>query len=104
MIKELTYTDYANIKAIAEDASTNPELQYSRCYNLTLFYYLVQYKLLKLTAVPHEYEPTVKLLVKNPKSSYIHYINDIKYSKNKYAIAIKNAEIKQLGDDPRCPW
>ena len=93
------------ILQIANSASEmNPSLDVSKCYTCTLLYYLVQLCNFELENVPIEYLETILLLYKNPISSYIHYYNEIFYSNNEYAKAIKKAEIKMLGDDPRCPW
>lgn len=85
-------------------AKSNPNLDYSDCYTITLLYYLTQYERYNVNFMPPKYEKTITLLHKNPTSSYLHYRNNIIYSKDPYAIAIKQAEIDELGGDPRCPW
>lgn len=93
------------IKEITSKAiSLTPNLDFEKCYSITLLYYLAQYCDFDLRAIPPTYLRTVELLYKNPKSSYVHYMGNIMNSKNEYARAIKNAEIQVIGDDPRCPW
>ena len=93
------------IRRIAERCvKDNPELDFSTCYITTLFYYLMEYSNYKIDTIPDEYYETVRALYKNPSCSYLHYWNQITNSNNEYVLAIKKAEIKEIGDDPRCPW
>jgi len=104
-IKALDKDKQRLIKNISLRAfKSDSKLDYSDCYVNTLLYYLTQYEHYDVNLMPPKYEKTVRLLHKNPNSSYMHYRNDIIYSKDPYAIAIKNAEIDELGGDPRCPW
>lgn len=83
----------------------NPSLNRDRCYAITLLYYLTQFCNFDFENIPLEYMESIRLLYKNPKSSYIHYRTEIMYSNDIYAKTIKAAEIKLAGgDDPRCPW
>lgn len=101
----LTKKEQSDIIEIARQATRiNQELDFNKCYVITLSYYLTQLSGYDINYIPPEYEPSVKLLYKNPYSSYIHYRNNILYSKDMYAKTIKEAEIMVLGDDPRCPW
>ena len=93
------------VNKIAErSVKINPSLNFSKSYIITLFYYLMQYSGFKIDTIPNEYQEAVEDLYKNPSSSYIHYYNQIKESKNEYVPYIKKAEIEIIGGDPRCPW
>ena len=101
----LTKEDYNLIKQIAREASEQSNLDFEKCYTITLLYFLYQFGGMEDNELPVQYIPTVKLLYKNFYGSYIHYITEILYSDDEYAKAIKNAEIAlNGGDDPRCPW
>lgn len=103
--KFLTSDEQYEILRIANSAKKiEPSLNTDKCYTITLLYYLVQLCNFELENVPLEYMDTILLLYKNPVSSYIHYRNNILYSNDIYAKTIKQAEIEELGDDPRCPW
>ena len=103
--RALTLDEYKDIKEIALLASSGTDLDASKCYTITLLYYLLQFSGLKEDNIPYDYVKSAMLLYKNPNSSYIHYRNNIIYSNDAYAKAIKNAEINFAGgDDPRCPW
>lgn len=104
-LRTLTETEQNTITKIALEAShINTKLNYAKCYTITLLYNLVQFSGLKLETIPPDYQNSVRLLYKNPITSYMHYRTEIFYSKDPYANAIKEAEINVLGDDPRCPW
>ena len=104
--KTLTTVQQEEIRKIALLAvKGRSDLNYETCYSITLLYYLAQYTEFKIENLPPLFQSAVRLLYKNPASSYVHYRSDIMYSKNAYAKAIKEAEIKMMGgDDPRCPW
>lgn len=103
--RALKLEEYDLIRNIAFNAcQLNTELKHDECYTITLLYFLRQFGGLKSKQVPIEFAKSVNLLYKSPKSSYIHYFNDIQYSDDVYAKTIKRAEIEMLGDDPRCPW
>ena len=82
----------------------NPELDFSTCYVILLFYYLMQYSGYKIDTIPDEYRDAVHDLYKAPTCSYIHYWNQIFETNNPYVKPLKRAEICEKGDDPRCPW
>lgn len=104
-IRNLSQEEYTQISLIAKKASIDYNLEYSKCYTITLLYYLMQFTGLKEDNIPFEYSQSAKLLYKNPISSYIHYFNNILYSDDPYVKGIKQAEIiLSGGDDPRCPW
>lgn len=100
MIKELTNSDYQLISDISTGASEKYDLNFERCYILTLLYYLVQYGKMLFNDVPAGYAPSVELLVRQAESSYIHYILNIYYCHDKYVKAIKRTEIELIGKDP----
>lgn len=104
-IRNLSQEEYRQINLIARKTSIDYKLEYSKCYSITLLYYLMQFSGLKENDIPLEYAKTVELLYKKPVSSYIHYFNNIIYSNDPYAKGIKHTEIiLSGGDDPRCPW
>lgn len=83
----------------------NKELDFSKCYTITLLYYLIQNRQFSKMNIPPTFLNSVMLLYKSPITSYIHYRTEIFYSNDPYAQAIKQAEIElSEGDDPRCPW
>lgn len=101
----LSKKEQQDIIEIARQAiQINQNLDFNKCYIITLSYYLAQLSGYDTNYIPIEYKKTVELLHKNFYGSYIHYRNNIVYSKDDYAKAIKEAEIAVLGDDPRCPW
>ena len=101
----LTTVQQEEIRKIALLAARSKrDLSYEMCYSITLLYYLAQFCNYKISNLPPLFQNTVSLLYKDPASSYVHYRSEIMYSKNAYAKAIKDAEIKMMGDDPRCPW
>lgn len=103
--KILTVQQQNEIREIALIAShENSGLNFETCYAITLIYYLAQFSSFDIDNAPPRLNAAAKLLYKKPMGSYLHYRNDILYSTNEYAKAIKKAEIKLMGDDPRCPW
>ncbi len=103
--KILTTQQQNEIREIALTAvQDNNGLNFETCYTITLIYYLAQFSSYDIDNAPPRISAAAKLLYKKPTSSYLHYRNDILYSTNEYAKAIKAAEIKLMGDDPRCPW
>lgn len=103
-MSSLTQRQYDEIERIAQRANQEFSLDFNKCYSILLFYYLTQTKQCDIEEVPIEYNYSVRLLYKNPKSSYLHYLNEIEYSSDPYAKGIKQAEVIELGDDPRCPF
>lgn len=103
--RELTKDECFLIWNIALKASKDKNLDFNKCYTITLLYFLCQYCGFEQRSIPPEYVFSVELLYKNFYGSYIHYINDINYSNDEYAKAIKAAEIALYGgDDPKCLW
>lgn len=104
-IKPLTNEEQKLIRRIADTSiEINPDLELSKSYSITLLYYLTQFTEFDLEQIPNEYYNAVKLLYKPYFMSYIHYWNEIQECSDPYVHAIKAAEIKELGDDPRCHW
>ena len=101
----LTPEQQKQIWEIAGEACSEVKtLKFETCYTTTLLYYLMQFCEYQINNIPPYYRQAFELLYKNPKSSYLHYWHTIMGSDNKMAKTIKNAEIKLMGDDPRCPW
>lgn len=105
-MQDLSSEDIHKIENIANLAvNIDSNLEYDKCFTITALYFSRQFYNLPENEVPIEYFYPVKLLYKNPNSSYVHYRMDILYGNDKYATAIKDAEIElNGGDDPRCPW
>lgn len=85
--------DYLRIKQIAQKASSQRNLSYTRCYLIVLVAFLVRKYSMKVEEVPTEMRPTIELLIKPGTMSLIHYLNSILYSNDKYAKAITCAEL-----------
>ena len=101
----LSVDEQYKIRRIAKDCvKGNKELNFSKAYVITLFYYLMQFCNYKIDTIPEEYRDAVQTLYKEPDCSYLHYWSKVEKSKNIYVMNIKRAEIKLEGEDPRCPW
>ena len=103
--RNLSIDEQYKIRQIAEDCvKGNKELNFSKAYVITLFYYLMQFCNYKIDTIPDEYKKQVQALYKEPGCSYIHYWNKIEDSHDDYVKNIKRVEIELEGEDPRCPW
>ena len=101
----LSVDEQYKIRRIAKDCvKGNEELDFSKAYVITLFYYLMQFCKYKIDTIPDEYRKSVEALYKEPGCSYIHYWSKIEESQDEYVKNIKRAEIDLEGEDPRCPW
>lgn len=92
MRKLIDPDDYLRIKQIARNASSQRDLNYTKCYLIVLVAFLVRKYSMKVEEVPPEIRPTIELLIKPGTMSLIHYLNSILYSNDKYAKAITCAE------------
>lgn len=93
MREKIDLKDYSRIKRIAQLASSQGSLNYTKCYSIVLMAFLVRRYGMEINEIPPEFRKTVELLIRPNYMSSIHYLNSIIYSKDKYAKAITGAEL-----------
>jgi len=85
-----------DVYTIAKRASRH--LDFSNCYLITLFYYLVDEKDYPIEYVPAKIQPAVKILSRKlNRCSFLHYLTVIDMSENPYVKRIKDETILLKG-------